>query len=244
MHEQLWFTALLNKFFAGPTTALLHALRIQPVDPQNPIADFVAMQILVALIMLLFFALVRSRLSPEKPGAIQHMAEMVHEFIAGQSDDIIGHHSERYVPFVLTLFLFILISNLIGLIPGFASPTQFPYVPLGCAIATWVYYHFHGIRHQGPVKYAKHFGGPVLWLAPLMFPIEILSHSARLMSLTIRLYSNMFAGEMVTLAFFSLIPIGVPLVFLGLHLMVAVIQALIFALLTMIYLAGAVSEEH
>src|SRR6266404_5728853 len=124
MHEQLWFTALLNKLFAGPVTALLHALKIEPHDVQSPIADFVAMQILVALIMLLFFALVRSRLSPEKPGAIQHVAELLHEFIAGQGEDIIGHDGERYVPFVATLFVFVLISNLIGLVPGFTSPTQ------------------------------------------------------------------------------------------------------------------------
>ncbi len=244
MHEQLWFTALLNKYLAVPTTALLHALKIQPHDPLNPIADFVSMQILVALILLVFFLLVRTRLSAEKPGAVQHMAEMMHEMMAGQAHDIIGHHSERYVPFVVTIFLFIVLCNVIGLVPGFMSPTQFPFVPLGCAIATWVYYHFHGVRHQGPIQYAKHFGGPVWWLAPLMFPIEIISHTARVMSLTIRLYANMFAGEMVTLAFFSLLPIGVPIIFLGLHLGVSLLQAFIFALLTMIYLAGAVAEEH
>jgi F-type H+-transporting ATPase subunit a len=244
MHEQLWFTALLNKFLAVPTTALLNALGIHPLDPQNPIADFVSMQILVALLMLIFFVLVRMRLSAEKPGAVQHIAEILHEAMSEQGHDIIGHNYERYVPYVVTLFLFIVLCNLIGLVPGFASPTQFPYVPLGCAIATWVYYHFHGIRQQGPIRYAKHFGGPVWWLAPLMFPIEIISHSARIMSLTIRLYANMFAGEMVTLAFFSLLPIGVPIVFLGLHVAVSLLQAIIFALLAMIYLAGAVAEEH
>jgi len=245
MHEQLWFTALLNKVLAGPTTALLTALGIHPHDPAAPINNVVAMEILVAGILVLFFLLVRSRLSIESPGAIQQTAEMMHEMMAGQAKDIIGHHYERYVPYVVTMFFFIVLCNLIGLVPGFLSPTQFPSVPLGCAIATFVYYNFHGVREQGPIHYAAHFAGPVWWLAPLMFPIEIISHSARIMSLTIRLFANMFAGEMVTLAFFSLVPIAVPIIFLGLHLGVSLLQAFIFVLLTMIYLSGAVAaEEH
>jgi F-type H+-transporting ATPase subunit a len=244
MHEQLWFTTLLNKYLAGVANAVLGIFGVHAHDPHYPFQDFVAMQILVALILLTFFILVRMRLSVDRPGGIQHFAEMIHEFVDNQAHDIIGHHYQRYVPYVVTLGLFIVTCNLIGLIPGFLSPTQFPYVPLGCAIATFVYYHAHGIRQQGPLRYLAHFAGPVWWLAPLMFPIEILSHSARVMSLTIRLYANMFAGEMVTLAFFSLVPIALPIAFLGLHLGVSLLQALIFILLTMIYLAGAVAEEH
>jgi F-type H+-transporting ATPase subunit a len=101
-----------------------------------------------------------------------------------------------------------------------------------------------GIKKQGPLTYAKHFAGPLPALAPLMVPIEIVSNLARVMSLTIRLYANMFAGDMVTLVFFSLIPLAVPVVFLGLHIFVSLLQAYIFALLTMVYLAGAVAEEH
>jgi F-type H+-transporting ATPase subunit a len=94
------------------------------------------------------------------------------------------------------------------------------------------------------VAYLKHFAGPVWWLAPLMIPIEIISHLARMMSLTIRLYANMFAGDLVTLVFFSLVPLAIPVVFLGLHVFVSLLQAYIFVLLTTVYLAGAVAEEH
>ncbi|MEO5935920.1 MAG: F0F1 ATP synthase subunit A [Terriglobales bacterium] len=245
MHTQLWFTALLNQLIGGPVAALLNAMGIHPHDPHNPITDPIAMQIVVALILLAFFVAVRIRLSVENPGKLQHLMEMVHETIAGQAEDILGHQAKRYVPFVMTLAFFILAGNLLGLIPSFLSPTQFASVPLGLAICTWVYYHFHGVRQQGALHYLAHFAGPVpWWLKPLMFLIEIISHSARVMSLTIRLYANMFAGEMVTLAFFSLVPIAVPVLFLGLHTMVAFVQTMIFVILTLIYLAGAVAEEE
>jgi F-type H+-transporting ATPase subunit a len=107
-----------------------------------------------------------------------------------------------------------------------------------------VYYNFYGFKEQGIVGYAKHFAGPVWWIAPLLFPIEIISHCARVMSLTIRLYANMFASDLLTLVFFSMIPFVVPAVFLGLHAAVALIQAYVFMLLAMIYLTGAVSHEH
>ena len=244
MHEQLWLTEKLNHYFGGAVTSLLHALGIHPHDAANPIPDFVAMELLVAFLLLLFFIAVRARLSVDAPGKAQHIMEMVHETIAGQAEEIIGHHYKRYVPWVMALTFFILLSNLIGLVPGFLSPTQFAPVPLGLALCTWVYYHFHGVREQGPWHYLKHFAGPVWWLAPLIFVIEIISHTARVMSLTIRLYANMFAGEMVTLAFFSLVPVAVPVIFLGLHTMVAFVQTMIFVILTMIYLAGAVAEEE
>lgn len=244
MHEQLWFTELLNKLIGGPVNGLLEALGIHAHDPHNPITDAVSMQILVAGLILVFFVVVRSRLSVDAPGKMQHVMEMVHETIAGQAEEVIGHHYKRYVPWIITVAFFILLANLIGLIPGFLSPTQFAPVPLGLALCTFVYYHFHGVREQGIVHYLKHFAGPVWWLSWLMFPIEIISHTARVMSLTIRLYANMFAGEMVTLAFFSLVPIAIPVLFLGLHVMVAFVQTMIFVILTMIYLAGAVAEEE
>ncbi len=244
MHEQLWFTAFLNKFLAAPALALLHALHIQPHDPAHPISNAVAMQVFVCLVLVVVFLLVRSSLSVEKPGRMQMSMEAVYGFFNTLAHDIIGHGHKRYVPFIVTMGLFVVLSNLLGLIPGFLSPTQFAFVPLGCAISTWVYYHAHGFRQQGPVHYVAHFAGPVPAMAPLMFPIEIISHTARLMSLTIRLWANIFAGDLITLAFFSLIPVGLPLLFLGLHFAVAVLQAFIFVMLTTIYLAGAVGESH
>lgn len=242
--EQLPFTALLNKLFGGVALSILNALGIHPHHPEAPISNFVAMEILVALLLLAFFVLIRSRLSVEKPGGIQHIIEGFNGFIQDQSNEIIGHHSERYTAFLVTLGLFILGCNLIGLVPGFESPTANPSVPLGCAICAFAYYNWSGIRKQGPLHYAAHFAGPMPILAPLMIPIEIVSHLARVLSLTIRLTANMFAGDLVTLVFISLIPIGIPIIFLGLHIFVSFLQAYIFVLLTTVYLAGAVAEEH
>jgi F-type H+-transporting ATPase subunit a len=242
--EQLAFTRFLNHLFAGPVNSLLHALHVHPAHSEAPISNPVAMQILVLIIMFSLFALVRSRLSVENPGGLQHVFEGLHGFIEGQSKEIIGHHVEPYTAFLTTIFTYVLLCNLLGLVPGEESPTANPAVPLGIAICAFVYYQYQGIKKQGPVHYAAHFAGPLPALAPLMVPIEIVSHLARVMSLTIRLYANMFAGDMVTLVFFSLVPLLIPVAFLGLHIFVSLLQAYIFALLTMVYLSGAVAEEH
>ena len=244
MPEQLWITRLLNQAFAGPVDALLRALHIPPQFPQAPISNAVAMQLLVFVILLILFAVVRSRLSVDNPGALQHVIEGVHGFINDQSEEIIGHHSSQYTPYLAALGYYILVSNLIGLIPGFESPTGVsPSVPLGCALLSFFYYHAQGFKHAG-VGYLKHFAGPMPLLAPLMVPIELISHLARVLSLTIRLYANMFAGDMVTLVFFSLIPLGVPILFLGLHIGVSFLQTYIFVLLVTVYLQGAVATDH
>ncbi len=243
MPEQLWFTEILNRLFAEPVTSLLRAVHIEPKHPLQPIPNSLAMELLVFLFLLVVFLLVRSRLSVERPGALQHVFEGVEGFIQGQSNEIIGHHSEGYTPFLAALGFFILLCNLIGVIPGFESPTAVPIVPLGCALCAFAYYQFQGFKHAG-IGYLKHFAGPIWWLAWLMLPIELISHLARVLSLTIRLFANMFAGDMVTLVFFSLVPIGVPIAFLGLHIGVSLLQTYIFVLLTTVYLQGAVSEEH
>jgi F-type H+-transporting ATPase subunit a len=203
-----------------------------------------ALELLVAAGLLLFFFIVRNSLSVEKPGTAQHLAEMIHEGVGDLGDQIIGHGYERFQAFVTCILLFVLFNNLLGLIPGVITPTSRPEVPLGIAVLTFFYYNFHGLRAQGPIGYVKHFMGPLPWLAPLLFPIEVVSHLARVMSLTIRLYANMFASDLLTLVWFSLIPLAVPSIFLGLHFAVSVIQAFVFMLLTMIYLSMAVAHEH
>jgi len=243
MPEQLWFTALLNHLLASPVTAFLRMLHIEPKYPSAPIPNSFAMELLVFAFLLILFLLVRARLSVESPGGLQHSFESIEGFVLSQSHEIIGHHVEHYTPFFAILFIFILVCNLIGLIPGFESPTAVPSVPLGCAICAFLYYHTQGFRHAG-IKYLMHFLGPIPALAPLMLPIELISHFARLLSLTVRLWANIFAGDLITLVFFSMIPIGVPIVFSGLHIVVAVLQAYVFMLLTIIYVSGAVSEEH
>ena len=243
MPTQLLLTRFLNAHLAAPVTALLHTLHIQPRYPHAPITNAFAMELLIFVTLLLYFIAIRASLQVETPGAVQHLAEMTHEFASDQGESIIGHGFERCVPYLTVLGLFILIGNLIGLIPGFESPTANVVVPLGFAIPTFLYYHYHGIRVNGP-GYIKQFLGPVWWLSPLLFPIEIISHLSRVLSLTVRLYANMFAGDLVTLAFFSLVPVGIPLIFLGLHLGVAVVQAYVFFLLAAIYLSMAVSHDH
>ena len=180
--------------------------------------------------------------SQNKPLTVPLMRE-VSEFVHGQAEDMVGHEGSRYMSYFGTIFLFILTANLIGLIPCFESPTNFPWVTCGCAMATFFYYHLVGIQATG-FKYPLHFMGPKWWLAPLMFPIEIVSHLARPLSLTVRLYANMFAGEQVTLVFLGMTKFAIPVIFMGLHIFVGVVQAYIFMLLTMVYVAGAVAHEH
>jgi F-type H+-transporting ATPase subunit a len=243
MPVELPFTALLNHYFAGVANAVLAMLHVHPKYPQRPIDNILAMEILVALVLLAFFALVRVTLSVEKPGPAQHIAEMLHGVVSDQAESIIGHGYERFVPYVTVVFIFILLCNLIGLIPGFITPTSKPYVPLGLATLTFLYYQYQGVRANG-FGYIKQFLGPIWWIAPLMLPIEIISHLARVLSLTVRLYANMFASDMVILVFFSLIPIVGSVPFLALHMGVSIIQAVVFMLLTLIYLSQAVAHEH
>jgi F-type H+-transporting ATPase subunit a len=251
--DQLVFTAFLNRLFGKPVLALLTLLHIHAKHPATPISNSFAMELLVVLLLTIFFIAVRSRLSVERPGGLQHTMEGIHGFISDMADEVIGHHGQKYVAYLVTLGMFILCCNLIGLVPGLESPTAVPIVPLGCALLTWFYYNFQGLRAKGPLGYLKIFIGPQdkemplalrLCLPVLMFPIEVFSHLARIMSLTVRLFANMFAGEMVTLVFFSLIPLGVPVVFEGLHIGVSLVQTYIFVLLPAVYLGEATGEGH
>jgi F-type H+-transporting ATPase subunit a len=243
MPTQLLFTRLLNSHFAAQVDGLLGAMHIHPAHPQAPITNAFAMELLVFFAMLAYFVAVRVTLSVESPGAVQHVAEFTHDFVSGSSESIIGHGYERFTSYLTVLVVFILVANLMGLVPGLESPTANAVVPLGLALITFVYYNYHGIRANG-FGYFKQFLGPVWWLYWLMIPIEIISHLARVLSLTVRLYANMFAGDLVTLAFFSLIPIGIPLLFLSLHFAVAIIQAYVFMILATVYLSLAVAHDH
>jgi F-type H+-transporting ATPase subunit a len=245
MEHELWLTALFNRYLAGPANSVLSLAGMKPEDPAHPWANYIAMEILVAVIIVVLFALLRPRLSVDRPGKFQHIFELVYNFVHGQTDDVVGHRGQPYMAFFGTLFIFILFGNLLGLIPTLESPTMFVAVPLGCALATLCYYNMVGIKEQGLLKYLGHFAGPMPALAPLMFPIEIISNLARPLSLTVRLYANMFAGEKVTLAFMGLIPLIVPLPFLALHIFVGVLQAYVFILLTMVYVSDVLPhEEH
>jgi len=239
-----FLTHLFNNYLAGPGNALLHLFRQTSENPNAPWTDFIVMQLLVMVLLIITLFVLRSRLSVDKPGKLQHIFEVIYQFINGESNDQVGHDGHHHLTIFMTFFLFILVANLIGLIPGFVSPTQSHYVTAGCALLAFVYYNIVGLKKNGLWKYTKHFFGPIPALAPLMFPIEIISHLARPLSLTVRLFANMYAGEKVMMTFLGLTYLVVPAVFMGLHVFVALLQAYIFVLLTMIYVAGAVAEEH
>jgi len=238
---------LLNQLFGGLLAAGFHAVGL-PADKASAQAASVVsaftIEVLVAAALIAFFLAVRATLSVEKPGPVQHIAELIHEAIGDQAEQVIGHGYQRFQAYVTCIFLFVLCNNLVGLIPGIEAPTTSIMVTLGLAVPTFLYYNYYGVKEQGVVGYIKHFAGPVWWMAWLIFPIEVVSHLARVMSLSVRLYANMFAGDLVTLVFFSLVPVGIPVIFLGLHLFVSLIQAFVFTLLTMIYLSLAVAHEH
>src|SRR5215475_7278809 len=245
MHEsELWITKIFNDYLAGAGNAILSLAGVHAENPARPWANFVTMQLVVAIIIVVLFALLRPRLSVDKPGKFQHIFELVYGFLHDQSEEQVGHHGPHYVAYFGTIFIFILFANLIGIVPGFESPTMVPSVPVGCAVATFLYYNLMGFRAQGVGRYLAHFAGPMPVLAPLMLPIELISHMARPLSLSIRLFANMYAGEQVTMVFLSLTYFLIPALFMGLHVFVSFLQAYIFTLLTMMYVAGAVAHEH
>jgi F-type H+-transporting ATPase subunit a len=245
MEHEIWLTTLFNKYLAGPGNTMLSWVGMKAENPSHPWANYITMELLVAAIIVVVFAMLRPRLSMDRPGAFQHIFELIYDFLRGQTDVVVGEQGRPYLAFFGVIFIFILFANLIGVIPMFEAPTMFPPVPLGCALAAMFYYNFVGIQSQGLLRYLRHFAGPVWWLAPLMFPIEIISNLARPLSLTVRLYANMFGGERVTMAFMGLLPFVVPIPFLGLHIFVGVLQAYVFALLTMVYVGDVLPhEEH
>jgi len=226
----------------------------------------------VAMILLGGLTFVASRQMNLVPRGLQNFFEVVLEQIQQLIDDVIGPEGRPYLPLIATLAMFILTTNLMGLVPGLAGPTTNLNTTAACALVVVVAYHGIGIGKQGLVTYVKHFMGPVVWLAPLMFPIEIISHLARPLSLTLRLFGNMFGGHMLLAIIFFLMgldgllgwalsgtPLGVVAGGLGsavvtvftvgflypLKILVSFLQAFIFVMLTMLYISGAIEEaEH
>jgi F-type H+-transporting ATPase subunit a len=206
------------------------------------IPDYFVMLVFVMVLSLAVAFLATRRLSVEKPGVLQQILELVTEVVGKFLDDIIGHHGRRFMPVIGTFAVLILLSNLIGLIPGFMPPTGNIIVTLSLALCSFVSYNFFGAKAAG-FGYLKHFMGPILPMAFLFFPIEVVSHLARPMSLAIRLFGNIFGDHQVGGVFLHLVPFAVPVPFILLGIFVAFVQTLVFILLSMIYIAGAV-EHH
>jgi len=241
--QEPWLTALFNEHLAGVANSVLSAVNYKVEDPAHPWATWMVMEILVAAIIVLLFAFLRPKLSVDKPGGLQHIFESLYGFFKSTATESGIDHGEKYVPYFGAIFIVILFMNLLGVIPTFESPTMSASVTLGLAMCTFIYYNGLGFKAHGPA-YLAQLLGPVIWLAPLMIPIEIVSHLARPMSLTIRLYANMLAGDQVTSAFEHVVAYLVPVIFMGLHVFVAFLQAYIFMLLSMVYVRGAVAHDH
>ena len=232
----------VNDVLGGPIASLLH-LHVAPNEMVIP--THVVMETIVLLGIIVFFSILRSRFSVERPGSLQQAFELFVEFLNEQLESNIGHDGHKYLNIIGTFAIFIVCSNLLGLIPGLSSATSNVNVPAGCAIVVFLYYQFQGMKKQGVVKYLKHFMGPVLPLAPLMIIIEVIGHLARPVTLTIRLFANIMAEELVITIFFGLIPLLVPLPFMAFAIFGGLLQAFIFCTLAMVYLGGAVAtEEH
>ena len=177
------------------------------------------------------------------PAGIQNLLEVLVVEIQRMVRETMGPKGMAYFPLIATLTLFILVSNLLGLIPGFAPPTASLNTNAALAVTVFVMTHFIGVKEHG-LKYFKHFVGPVWWLAPLILPIEIIGHLARPLSLTLRLFGNMYGHEIVLMIFFTLVPLFLPIPMMLMGILVACIQTFVFMLLSMIYIAGALEEAH
>jgi len=243
LEHSLVLVEVFNKIFGKPLAAVLTLLGIRVKDPAHVVPDYIVMCLLVMVFLILILGLASRRLSLI-PGRRQTVLEVLFETFENLLLDIIGEPGRKFLPMIGTVGLFIFCCNLLGLVPGFMSPTSKLNVTLGCALTVFVYYHWQGIKAQGLLKYLKHFAGPIPLLAPLMFPIELISHFSRPLSLSVRLFGNIFAEELLIVVIASILPFLLPLPFMVVALFTGAIQTFVFVLLTCIYVSGAIAHEE
>jgi len=243
LEHSLFIVELFNKIFSRPISALLGLVGIEVKHPDHLLPDYVVMCFIIAVLLILIFGLA-SRNLKQVPSGRQSILEMIIQAFESQLVEIIGESGRKYLPLIATVGIFIFFSNLIGLVPGFMSPTSKLNVTVACALIVFLYYHWQGIKAQGALKYFKHFFGPIPALAPLLLPIELISHFSRVVSLSIRLFGNIFAEELLIVVIASIIPFFLPLPFMAVAIFTSFIQAFVFVLLSCVYLAGAVAQEE
>jgi F-type H+-transporting ATPase subunit a len=270
-----WLTQIVNQYLGHFAQSLLTALHIAPSDPAAPIPERVVMMVVVFVIAALFTLWLRPRLSVDNPGGAQQIAELLitNPIGFGIRDLLIENAHDkkgRYVPMVGSVAVFILVGSILSLFPLFSAPTAEISVPLGCAIVTFLYFNWQGIKHHSVGYYLLTFAGSPRtlgdWLLGiLLFPVELISTAARILSLTVRLWANIFASDLLYVIFLGLLvqpavwgwgkspalgvalgifPAFIPLAFIGLHLFVAIIQTYVFTLLPSIYIGIATADEH
>jgi F-type H+-transporting ATPase subunit a len=248
-----------HSFLYGPVNRLLiRLLGPPPVEKMSPgvaafffpdgknawIPDAALMTLLLLLIFAFFFPWLARRYSKAKPGGLQSFFEMLVSGLRGLVDDVIGHEGERkYLPIIGTFAVFIGAANLFGLFFFLQPPTGSLSTTVALAILSFVYFNFQGIRENGLLRYLGHFTGPLIWIAPLFFVIEMIGTFARILSLSLRLFMNIFGEHTTTGVFAQLVPIVVPWPMMALGIFTAVLQAYVFALLSAVYVAGAVAHE-
>jgi|SRR5665213_1502393 len=270
-----WLTQFVNHYLGGAAMALLHALHIQPNRPDLPIPEHVVMCMVVFVVGALLSLWLKPRLSVDNPGGPQQIAEMLFTNPMGFGiKDLLEENAHdkkgEYIPMVGSVAVFILLANLLSVFPAFSAPTAEKTVPLGCAVVTFLYFNWQGIKHHSVGYYLLTFAGSPRgigdWaLGVLLFPVELISTAARILSLTVRLWANIFASDLLYVTFLGLLvgattwgwekspalgmalgifPATIPIAFIGLHIFVAIIQAYVFTLLPSIYIGLATADEH
>lgn len=209
------------------------------------VPDHVIMALLVLLISAIVFPLISRRLSRDNPGGFQQMLELVVGGLKGLLHEIIGHQGDRYLYIVGAFAVFIFISNIFGLFFFLQPPTGNPNTTFALSITAFLYFNTEGIRRQGLGHYLAHFGGPVWWLSPIMFIIEMIGNFARILSLGMRLFGNIMGEHTATGIFMGMLPFVIPWPMMGLGIFGAFLQTFVFVMLTMVYIGGAIgAEEH
>ncbi len=242
LEHSLWIVDAFNRVFGPPVAAVLGLAGIEVPDPLHAVPDFLVM-VLIAFAAVIVVMRLLARRPALVPGRRQTVAEMIVQMFESVVVDAVGPEGRKYVPVIGTVGVFIFACNMIGLVPGLMSPTSKLNVTVACALVVFLYYHAQGVKSQG-LKYFKHFLGPIPALAPLMLPIEIISHFSRPVSLSMRLFCNIFAEELLILIMASIIPFLLPLPFMAVAIFTSFIQAYVFVLLSSIYIAGAVAHEE
>ncbi len=237
MEHKLFLVELFNRLLRSLLERIGLHVRGDVIPPH------LLMALLATLVLIAFFKMTVSHLSLF-PGKLQVLLESIYGFFRNLLEDMVGPEGRRFIPAVGTLGLFIATSNLLGLLPEMGSPTANLNVPAGCALFIFLYYHTQGIKKHGFLGYLKTFTGPAWWLAWLIGPIEIISHFSRPLSLTIRLFCNIFGEDLVIVIIASLVPFIAPLPMMAMAVFTSLLQAFIFVMLSSVYLSGAVRTEH
>jgi F-type H+-transporting ATPase subunit a len=234
-----WFLA---KFGSTPEAAF------GPYTPENAIPWYTVMFVIACLLSVLVIWVLKGRLSEDEPGPGQQTLEVGVLAVRSMVEDIIGPHGLKYFPVVLTFAVLILISNLMGFFPFFVTPTSATSVTFALGLSSFLYYNYVGIKENGIFNHLKHFAGPIWWIAPLIFPIELISNFIRPFSLGIRLFGNMFADEKVADTIAHLAPPFtywlIPVALMPLGLFVALVQTFVFILLSQLYLSEVSHAPH